>query len=261
MLGAVREGVQQGVQRAVGTAPGAAGRGSGPRSGTFSERAYEELLDAILEQRLAPGARLVPEELARQLGVSVTPVKFAMARLAAEGLVEERSPYRTVVTRLEAEALAALYDARLLLETAAVRERPAGLTAAFVARLSHAAEAYREAVARMAADPAPGRLRRQLVDADRAFHRVIVALAENPHVSRWYELANTHIQANRAVHAAVALRRSVAEHDAILAAAGAGDARRMVRAVRAHIAAARARAAAQLAGPPPPALRPIARQR
>ena len=228
-----------------------------PARASFTDRAYDELLDAILEQRLPPGTRLVPEELARQLGVSVTPIKFALARLAAEGLVEELSPYRTVVTRLEARALAALYDARLLLETASVREHAARVDSGFLAHLAAAADAYRQIVTEVEASPADGRLRRILVDADRAFHRVIVGLSENPHVSRWYELANTHIQANRAVHAAGTLRRSVEEHDAILRAASDGDAAGVEEAVRAHIAGARERAAALLAEAEHPALRRI----
>src|SRR5688500_5630571 len=53
----------------------------------LAEMAYNELLDAIVGARLRPGAKLVPETLAAQLGVSAMPVKLALARLTGEGLV------------------------------------------------------------------------------------------------------------------------------------------------------------------------------
>lgn len=99
------------------------------------------------------------------------------------------------------------------------------------------------------------------MDTDRAFHRAIVGLAENPHVTRWYELANTHIQANRSIHPTGTLRRSVDEHDAILHTARAGDATGVEHAVKAHVTGARQRAAAALAGAERPVLRRIAREK
>jgi DNA-binding GntR family transcriptional regulator len=236
----------------------------GEKRGQFARRAYDELLNAILEQRLPPGTRLVPDDLARQLGVSVTPVKFALARLAVEGLVEGLSPYRTVVTRLDPGALDALYDARLLLETATVREFAGRIDDAFLEQLDGAAARYRlvaDAIETALGDAPDGRTRRRLVDADRDFHRLLVGLAANPHLTRWYELANTHLQANRSLHPRGALRQSVAEHAAIVDACHRREAAALEEAVRAHVAGAAARSREQQAAIRPPALRPIAPRR
>lgn len=52
------------------------------------QEAYQALREAILTGRLEPGTRLVERKIARQLGVSRTPVREAIRKLELEGLVE-----------------------------------------------------------------------------------------------------------------------------------------------------------------------------
>ena len=63
-----------------------------------SDRAYRTLLDEIQSGRLAPGAVLGEVEQAARLGVSRTPLREALGRLAADGLVVQQSPRVTVVS-------------------------------------------------------------------------------------------------------------------------------------------------------------------
>lgn len=76
---------------------------------------------AILDGRLAPGQRLKEEELARELGISRTPVREALLMLQAEGLVDAVPNRGATVRRHEPDDLDDLYQLRALLEGHAAR--------------------------------------------------------------------------------------------------------------------------------------------
>ncbi len=61
---------------------------------------HQSIREAILDRRFPPGMRLNVEELASQLGVSLTPVRSAIQLLAADGLVDVHSRSGTFVARL-----------------------------------------------------------------------------------------------------------------------------------------------------------------
>lgn len=84
-----------------------------------SERAYIALRDAILDGTFAPGFVLGEVEQSGRLGVSRTPVREALRRLVAEGLVTERSRRVLVVSGLDAERIRNLYELREALESRA----------------------------------------------------------------------------------------------------------------------------------------------
>ena len=86
-----------------------------------SDRAYATLLDEIQPGRLAPGAVLGEVEQAARLGVSRTPLREALGRLAADGLVAQQSPRVTVVTDVDADDIRELFEVRRALEETAAR--------------------------------------------------------------------------------------------------------------------------------------------
>src|SRR5437867_6791605 len=86
-----------------------------------SVAATELIRQAILDGRLEPGSRLKEEELARELGISRTPVREALLMLQAEGLVDA-VPNRGAMVRVHTpEDLDDLYQLRALLEGYAAR--------------------------------------------------------------------------------------------------------------------------------------------
>lgn len=85
-----------------------------------SERVYRTLLDEIQMGRLAPGTVLGEVEHAERFGVSRTPLREALRRLTADGLVTQVSPRVTVVSALEREDIEALFEVRGALEECAV---------------------------------------------------------------------------------------------------------------------------------------------
>jgi DNA-binding GntR family transcriptional regulator len=83
--------------------------------------AYVELREAIMVGELAPGSPLRLEELARSLGMSISPVREAVRLLEAKGLAEY-APYRGArVTELSDTEMAEIYEARAALERTAIR--------------------------------------------------------------------------------------------------------------------------------------------
>ncbi|MEO6117059.1 MAG: GntR family transcriptional regulator [Pseudolysinimonas sp.] len=86
-----------------------------------SDLAYESLRDDILNWRIAPGTALSETELALRLGVSRTPLRAALARLALEGLVDTSRGRTGVVPDVSVESIAQQFEVREALELQAAR--------------------------------------------------------------------------------------------------------------------------------------------
>jgi DNA-binding GntR family transcriptional regulator len=83
--------------------------------------AYARLRDAIREGRFRPGERVMENEVAEWLQVSRTPVRDAIRRLEAEGILQHESRSGLVVARLDRQAVMELYVMRETLEGTAAR--------------------------------------------------------------------------------------------------------------------------------------------
>ncbi|MFE6996985.1 GntR family transcriptional regulator [Microbacterium sp. NPDC057659] len=86
-----------------------------------SDRAYAELLEDIQSGTLPSGTVLGEVEQAERLGVSRTPLREALRRLVADGLVVQQSPRVTVVADLDADDIRALFEMRRALEETTAR--------------------------------------------------------------------------------------------------------------------------------------------
>ncbi len=93
-----------------------------PAPGTLQgETTYERLCDEIRSGKLPPGSRLRETEIAERLAVSRTPVREAIRRLEAEGLVDHLPRSGAVVRKLDYPELMELYEMRTVLEGTAAR--------------------------------------------------------------------------------------------------------------------------------------------
>jgi DNA-binding GntR family transcriptional regulator len=188
-------------------------------------RVLEIIRNAILSGELAPGTALVEQELAAQLGVSKTPVREALKTLEGTGLVV-MVPYRGATVRelTRADAVA-IYDLRLLLEPEAVHRSVIAR-----ANFSGASEWLRTARA------AAGNAERSM--ANREFHRLLYAGCGNALLVATLDgLRDRTALVSAASWAKCATWEAEAEeHEAILAAASAGDADTARRLTAEHVA-------------------------
>src|SRR2546426_12550534 len=93
-----------------------------------SVAATELIREAIVDGRLAPGQRLKEEELARELGISRTPVREALLVLQSEGLVAAEPNRGATVRAHDAADLDDLHQLRALLEGYAARRAATRIT-------------------------------------------------------------------------------------------------------------------------------------
>ncbi len=194
---------------------------------------YDALKERIMDQATPPGVRLSIETLAVELGVSATPVREALGRLAAERLVAfESFKGYTTMPLLTAGQLADLLDVRRLLEAEAAR------LASRQARRGDLREMQREMAAMDALTPTP-RYRdfRTYIHHDQRFHELLVGASGNPVLLETFRGLHSHVQLARLVHGMGAFddHENSVEHRAIVDAVSAHDADRAVEAVRVHL--------------------------
>ena len=122
---------------------------------SLAEQAYLELVQKIMEGRLDGGARLTEEGLCREFGISRTPVREALRRLAEEGLIEALPRRGYQVCRPDPEAVEELFACRAMIEPLALKSAisriPEAKLAGWKRRLEEAAPEERIPVA-LAAD-------------------------------------------------------------------------------------------------------------
>ncbi|HJX49254.1 MAG TPA: GntR family transcriptional regulator [Gaiellaceae bacterium] len=95
--------------------------GGAVRHRTMAEAALERLREAIIMGELTPGTPLRLEDLARSLGMSISPIREAVRQLEALGLAEHVPHHGAKVMGLDVEELRELFSIRLALESMALR--------------------------------------------------------------------------------------------------------------------------------------------
>jgi DNA-binding GntR family transcriptional regulator len=86
------------------------------KSPSIQKAVYEELIEALLSGRIAPGEKITIASLAKSMGVSFMPVRAALQKLEAENFITVGSNRRIIVTELTSENLLELLEIRLILE-------------------------------------------------------------------------------------------------------------------------------------------------
>ncbi len=189
----------------------------------LSERTYQIIKDEILHGNLTPGSRIVIVDTASRLGVSRTPVTDALNRLVAEGFVSDVPRKGYFVALLNAEDIADLMYASLVVQVAAAERGIRHCEQALMAQMQHSIAEMEQLI-----DDA-GRCidYPRFVDLDREFHRILVSSAGSRRLVEVYLSLNTHAQIWR-IRFTDVLRdarvlRVIGEHKAILDAFAVGD--------------------------------------
>ena len=227
--------------RLVFAAPGIRRRG-------LRDHVYDSILDMLLRNDPAPGTRLSIDTIARQLGVSPTPVREALVHLESTGLVtrEALKGYR-VAPPISAEQLSELFEAREMLEAAAVRLAAAAVDT-LLPRLRAAQERHRLAGEAVIDSFHRGRsdvgLASEYFARDADFHAVIFEHSGNRYLQEMSAGLGAQLHRLRqSVHRGVTdVRESIAEHNAVIDAFSSGSTAAAEEAMSTHISNVRVRA-------------------
>ncbi|HEX9068815.1 MAG TPA: GntR family transcriptional regulator [Ktedonobacterales bacterium] len=186
---------------------------------SLRDRVYVRLRRAIVSGELAPGERVQDQELARRMEVSRTPVREALQRLEEEGLIETRRGSSTRVAPIDSQTIRATFPVVAVLHALATRLATPALTEADITDLERANAALAKALT-------AGETIRA-IEADDQFHAVFIQRSGNGELA--VTLGRLMPKVRRlevAQFGSLAGRRSVEQHQAIVAACARHDAPR-----------------------------------
>jgi DNA-binding GntR family transcriptional regulator len=194
----------------------------------ISEQVYDYLRRGIVTGQFLPGQRLNLDELEAQLKISKMPIKEAIGRLAAEGLLDIQARRGTYIGRVEARDLAETFEVRRALEMLAGELAAQRVTKAEITRL-------RGLIAQMEASQDVG----EHLDLNFQFHGLIVELSDNRKLIEMYHRLRVPIQVAGIHYRSEDWVQRVAqeqkEHRAIVRALEQKDAEAVSRAISQHI--------------------------
>jgi DNA-binding GntR family transcriptional regulator len=160
---------------------------------SLSEDVYSIIKDRIQTGQSMPGSRILLREFADEIGVSITPVQYALGRLEVEGLVKSIPRKGFVVVELTAEDISELLDVRIMMETYAARsvlKNPPSevfktkLNELFVLMVSHGRSDDHSDY-------------EKFLKADAEFHRIFVTASNNSKLVDLYDNVCIQMQAIR----------------------------------------------------------------
>jgi DNA-binding GntR family transcriptional regulator len=178
---------------------------------------YGRLRDAIVDGSLAPGEQLRDGELADRLGVSRTPVREALLRLADAGLVVARPGRSTTVSSLDLREVRDARDVVAAMHEVAVREAVRSLTEDDLEAMREANRQFRTAIGQGDVEAA--------LRADDALHGVPVTVAANRALAVVLDQFTPVLRrAERLRFSSLGGRASIARHDKLIRLCATGDA-------------------------------------
>ncbi|MFI7447643.1 GntR family transcriptional regulator [Nonomuraea sp. NPDC049714] len=178
---------------------------------------YHRLRDAIVDGSLAPGEQLRDAELAAWLGVSRTPVREALLRLAEAGLVIAQPGRSTTVSSLNVRDVREARDVVAAMHELAVREAVGSFTEAHLDAMREANDRFRAAIERGDVEAA--------LRADDDLHGIPVTVASNRALTSVLDQFTPVVRrAERLRFSSLGGRASLARHDDLIRLCAAGDA-------------------------------------
>ena len=203
----------------------------------LGDEVYNAIYAQLMSRQIAPGGRMSVDRLVRELGVSQTPIREALSRLEAQGLVVKTHLVGySAANQLDSGRLDQLYELRLLLEPFAARRAATAMTEAALASLIRLADEMQ------ASETAPqveayGRFAQ--LDSD--FHDIIAHASGNELVQETLANLHTHVHLFRLFYHARVTADAIQEHQQIIEALTARDPAAAETAMRHHIERSRER--------------------
>ena len=209
--------------------------GNGPpiarARGRLADEVYDTLLGQLMSLRIVPDSRVTIDALARELGVSQTPIRDALNRMEADGLVVRipHAGYR-IPPQITRDRFEDMLEVRLLLEPAAARRAAERASTEQVEGLRRMLDEMAELVG------GDGHLAYGAFGLrDAAFHDLVAQSAGNRVVREALARLHTHVHLFRLLYDTQVTYLAMGEHDEVLAAVAARDPDAAAYAMRRHI--------------------------
>lgn len=196
---------------------------------SLEKLAYDTIKQAILTFRIRPGETLVESDLARQLGISKTPVRESMSRLEKEGFIV-KIPYKGYTAApISAQEIVEIFQVRAALEGTAASLATPQLSVTDLAQLTELVARHEQALA--------GNDNETAASANRHFHQFIIQKAGNLRLVQILANLEDHLQRYRLLAAYQAGRpqKSVSEHHQVVTAFEQHDGPAAAAALSAHL--------------------------
>ncbi|WP_211206620.1 GntR family transcriptional regulator [Wenxinia marina] len=211
------------------------------RPSSIAESVHERIYDRIMSLQIPPGARIPIDGMARELNVSQTPVREALARLEREGLVRKAHLIGySASAQLTHKEFDDLYKFRLMVEPESARQACLRMTEEAMARIEAAAADMEKGEQPVDRNSRYSRFAR----ADAHLHDEILKAADNEIVRQALNDQHIHLHIFRLMFHSRVTQEALEEHERLLAALRARDADAAFEAMRDHIERSRDRLAA-----------------
>jgi DNA-binding GntR family transcriptional regulator len=204
---------------------------------SVSQQISDYLRAAIVQGNIKPNQRLIEEALAQELGVSRTPVREALRRLEAEGLIAFEAQKGARVRPVSVDELTDLYELRIVLEGYAARLAAKKITAPQMELLRKNTDEF---LAILNQANTRGQQIQRLIELNNEFHTQIIQVSGNRHLMR---IAKSLLESNALYgvyyyHDEHKSRVSYQDHLDILDALAKRQAARAEKLMQAHLAQA-----------------------
>jgi DNA-binding GntR family transcriptional regulator len=196
---------------------------------TLADELHLQLADEIVRGLLHPGSALDEMELARRFSVSRTPVREAIRKLAASGLVDARPHRGAVVARPSEQRLAGMFEVMAELEALCAKYAAERMTIGERTSLEAVHETLRQLI--RLGDP------QRFHEANEAFHGAIYAGAHNAYLAEMTIATRSRVQPFRRAQFRNLgrLAKSHREHDEVIQAILRGNGAQAAAVMREHI--------------------------
>lgn len=208
------------------------------------KKVYDAIRHKLLLGELRPGTRLSEVALAKELGVSRTPVREAFNQLGRDGLVESMPYTGTYVKKLDREELAELFDLREILEAYAARRAAQRINEVQLDELRKNCmlmESINKEIVQADQRELEGTLALRWKVCDVAFHSSLIAATDSTRISRiirdFHILTNLCLQSSRdkSIKLKDNIARVLREHMAIVEALAKRDGEKAGRLISEHL--------------------------
>jgi DNA-binding GntR family transcriptional regulator len=214
----------------------------GPRRSVLADEIYEILKSKLMDNIVEPGARLSIDGLSRDLKVSPTPIREALARLESDGLVAKRAHHGyTAAPLIDKRAFDELFRMRLLLEPACAAWAAQTATARQITTM--------EKLITEMGEPVSGddyESYKAFAAQDAAFHLALAVATGVSLMVETLERLRPHTQLYRLYYTVGITDDALREHERVLTAVTHRDEAGAAEAMSAHLSASRARLAVAL---------------